>query len=368
MDARTHIETPVADDAKPRDAAATVRRKRLGDFFEALAKDPHRFDLYYTLRRIDAAHPELPPLARASRPLDERARLGQEPSLAFAPSVITGVERDRDVPRIVIQSFGLFGPNGPLPNHLTEYARERLVNNGDATMARFADIFHHRLILLFYRAWADAQSVVSLDRPEDDRFSRHVASLVGIGFRSQKARDAVDDHAKFANAGHLVRAMRNAEGLASILRGYFSMPARIVEYCCRWLVIAPDQRTRLGLRGPGAALGAGAIAGNAVFDGQSSIRVELGPMRLAAYEQFLPGGKSFAQLVAWLRNYVGVELDWRARFVLAKDEVPPPILGQRVRLGWTTWIGRYPQHLDAGDLLLDAERWASRAGPTLNPS
>jgi type VI secretion system protein ImpH len=115
-------------------------------------------------------------------------------------------------------------------------------------------------------------------------------------------------------------------------------------------------------------LGAGAVAGNAVFDGQSSFRVELGPMRLADYEQFLPGGRSFAQLVAWLRNYIGVELDWRARLVLAKDEVPPPMLGQRIRLGWTTWIGARPQRTDADDLVLDAERWTSRVGPALNPS
>jgi type VI secretion system protein ImpH len=178
----------------------------------------------------------------------------------------------------------------------------------------------------------------------------------------------VDDHAKLANAGHLVRVTRNAEGLASLLRGFFSMPVRIVEYCCRWLAIAPDQRTRLGIGGPGAMLGAGAVAGNAVFDGQSSFRVELGPMRLADYEQFLPGGRSFAQLVAWLRNYIGVELDWRARLVLAKDEVPPPMLGQRIRLGWTTWIGARPQRTDADDLVLDAERWTSRVGPALNPS
>ena len=368
METRTDSETLVADEAQPCEPPATPAREPLAEFFDALARNPHRFDLYYTLRRIDAAHPELPPLGRASRPLDECARVGQEPSLAFAPSVIAAFERERAAPRILIQSFGLFGPNGPLPNHLTEYARERLVNSGDATIARFADIFHHRLTLLFYRAWADAQSVVSLDRPDDDRFSRYVASLVGLGFRSQRDRDAVADHAKLANASHLVRATRNAEGLGSLLRGFFAMPVRIVEYCCRWLAISPEQRTRLGIRGPGAMLGGGAVVGNAVFDGQSSFHVELGPMRLADYEQFLPGGRRFAQLVAWLRNYVGVELAWRARLVLAKDEVPPPILGRSIRLGWTTWIGRRPQRTDAGDLVLDAERWAVRVGPALNPS
>src|SRR6185437_9751445 len=110
-------------------------------------------------------------------------RVVQEASVAFAPSVVASVDPPRGVipERLTIRSFGLFGPNGPLQNHLTEYARDRFLNNNDATLVRFADILHQRLILLFYRAWADAQSVASLDRPDEDRFSRYVASIVGIG-------------------------------------------------------------------------------------------------------------------------------------------------------------------------------------------
>ncbi len=84
-------------------------------------------------------------------------------------------------PRISIYGFGLFGPNGPLPLHLTEYARERRRHHSDNTLSAFADLFHHRLILLFYRAWADAQSVNSLDRPDGHRFVDYVASLMNMG-------------------------------------------------------------------------------------------------------------------------------------------------------------------------------------------
>ena len=66
--------------------------------------------------------------------------------------------------------FGLFGPNGPLPIHLTEYARERLQHGGDATLCRFLDVFHHRFLALFYKAWAQAQPHVNRDRPAQDRF------------------------------------------------------------------------------------------------------------------------------------------------------------------------------------------------------
>ena len=45
--------------------------------------------------------------------------------------------------------FGLLGPNGPLPLHLTEYVRERLRHHADPTFARFLDLFHHRFALFF---------------------------------------------------------------------------------------------------------------------------------------------------------------------------------------------------------------------------
>lgn len=70
-----------------------------------------------------------------------------------------------------VRFFGMLGPNGPLPLHLTEYARSRSIHAGDQTLVRFLDIFHHRFMALFYRAWAQAQPTVSLDRPGEDRFS-----------------------------------------------------------------------------------------------------------------------------------------------------------------------------------------------------
>src|SRR3546814_13244173 len=36
--------------------------------------------------------------------------------------------------------FGLGGPNGPLPLHITEYVRERQRNNADSTSKRFLEI------------------------------------------------------------------------------------------------------------------------------------------------------------------------------------------------------------------------------------
>ena len=329
-------------------------------FRASLAKQPWIYDFYYALRRMEARHSSLPRLGRAARPSDEPLRLGQEPSLAFAPASIAGYEpaRDGDPARLSVFVFGMFGPNGPLPRHLTEYTRDRLRNHGDATLVRFVDILHQRLIALFYQAWAQAQSVVSLDRP-DDAFSRFVASLVGLGLRAQRGRDPVPDHAKAFHAGHLVRLTRNPEGLCAALSGFFSTRVTLVEFVAHWLRLEPGQRTRLGLPGASGQLGRAAVVGKSVRDAQSKFRLEIGALPLVQYEAFLPGGSRFAQLVAWVRNYIGFELAWDARLLLRRDEVPSSRLGGRQRLGWTTWLGTRSSRDDAGDLVLDFERWSA---------
>jgi len=60
-------------------------------FWDKLKKRPYDFDLFFALRMLQARHPSLPRLGKASRPQFEAIRLGQDPSLAFAPATIAEV-------------------------------------------------------------------------------------------------------------------------------------------------------------------------------------------------------------------------------------------------------------------------------------
>lgn len=329
----------------------------------ALARAPWSFDFFQALRRIEGLFAERPRLGQAIRPADEPVRLGQEPTLAFAPSTLSAFEEQDGglPPRLEQRFFGLLGPNGPLPLHLTEYARERLLHHGDRTFARFLDIFHHRLGLLFYRAWAEARPTVQHDRPEEDRFAGYLGSLAGYGALGARGRDAVPDHAKRFFVGHLTRSGKHAEGLASILEGYFGVPARVEQLVLGWLELPPDQRTSLGgERRPSGTLGVGTVLGERVRDVQSRFRIVIGPIELDRFADFLPDGGSLGRVVDWVRNYVSFEFDWELQLVLARDEVPGVRLGREGRLGWTTWLGARRAATDADDLTLAPERRPGR--------
>ena len=334
--------------------SATGRETDALAFFAELAAAPYRHDFYQTLRRLECLYAEKPRWGEARRPVDEPVRLGQTPDLSFAPAPLASFEAPAGkIPRLQVRLFGLFGPNGALPIHLTEYARERLQHAGDPTFCRFLDIFHHRFLALFYRAWAQAQPHVNRDRLKEDRFTIYVGAFVGMAPSAFRDRDALPDLAKLFHVGALIRQVRNGEGLAHILQHFFRVPVQIEEFVGHWLSLSTAQRTFLSP--DGASLGAGAVLGSRVWDRQHKFRVRLGPLTLQQYEGFLPGGAPLRKLVAWVRTYLCFELDWDARLLLKQDEVPKLALGGGQRLGWTSWLGRRRRDTPADDLCLDAE-------------
>jgi len=352
------------DPLTPEESGREGAARPLERLLDALARAPHQFDFFQALRRIEvlqASRRHQPRLGAALRPADEPLRMGQAPDLTFAASALAQLQMGDDgaPPRLIVNFFGLLGPNGPLPLHLTEYARDRLRNADDPTMVRFFDLFHHRMLLFFYRAWATAQPTVSRDRPADDRFERYVGALAGYGLTAVRSRDAFPDTAKLFYAGHLAAQSRNAEGLEAVIGDFFVMPARIEQFVGGWIDLPDDHRWHLGGRSDRGQLGVSTIAGARAWTAQQKFRVVLGPLTRAQFQRMLPGGASLPKLAALVRNYVGDELRWDLRLIL-EDRIEEPWRMGGSRLGWTTWLGR-PVGGRREDLVLDPQAEAPSA-------
>jgi len=324
------------------------------NLIDRLEANPYEFDFFRAVRLLQSLHPEFPRIGYSSTPSQDPVRFGQNPSLAFAPSTIETVRRGGVVPfpKLFVNCFGLFGPHGPLPLHLTEYARDRQRHSHDQTLTSFLNLFNHRLTSLFFRAWADSQKALDLDRPEKQTFSLYIGSLLGVGMESLQNRDDVPDWAKLYFAGRLANASRNAEGLQSILQDFFGLQTEIQTMVGRWLDLPADCRCKLGDSPETGSLGLTTIVGSSFWECQLSFRIKFGPMSLADMERMLPDGDSFTRVRDWVRNYVGQEFFWDIQFVLRAEEVPAVSLGQSGRLGWTTWLQTTPFQKDADDLVL----------------
>ncbi|MCB9917404.1 MAG: type VI secretion system baseplate subunit TssG [Planctomycetes bacterium] len=302
------------------------------------------------MRRIECANLDKPRIGEGLRASEEPVHLGQEPSLDFAPSSLARFEiRSSGPPRLIVRFLGLFGPHGALPLHLTEFARDRERNHDDPTFRAFADLFHHRMLSLFYAAWARSQPTVSFDRPDSDRISTYIASLIGVGRPSLRDRDELPDLVRLRFASQLIGHARGADGLITMIEEFFRIPAAVEEFVGYWAPIPEDSYSSLGTSRAACTLGTTAVLGTTFWDRSSKFRLRLGPLRLAAFERMLPGGGSLERLRALLRQYVGDELTWDVKLVLRKDSVPELRLGKSGRLAWTSWLPAESREADIED-------------------
>ena len=323
--------------------ASDVELKAL---FDAVQAEPWAHDFFALLRRVDALRPASPRTGQARRPQHEALRLGQAAELDFAPAALARFEQRDDLPpRLAVRFFGLLGPQGPMPLHFTEYVRDRQRQHADPTLAHFLDLFHHRLLSLFYRAWAQSQPTVHLDRPIDDRYTAWLSACAGLPGQGGRGLP----HAALVHqAGHLSSRSRHPEALCKALRQYFGVAVSLRSHVGHWLQIQPLDRSRLGharnraerTAVPVATLGRSANLGHQAWDRQYRFRLHIGPISLPRYLSFLPGGSAWQPLLEWVRLLSSPGLQWDLQLALRPQERPAPRLGRQVRLGLTAWLGR----------------------------
>jgi type VI secretion system protein ImpH len=307
------------------------------------------------LRHIATTHnPHHIPIGEAQRPTQEHFRLGQHPSLAFAPREIAELSEHAGKVALRLFGLGMLGPNGPLPLHYTEQVRERVESSiHDTTLMDFLDMFHHRYLTHFYRAWAQSQAAAGLDNPYAEDFSDYIARLGGDEVE-QTSENSLPRHARWASVAHRVREARNPEGLVHTLQHYFRIPVALHEFQFHWIALDRHDYTELGAPQMSSVLGEGAIAGEMMPDRQTRFRLVLGPLNLAQYMRFTPqslqsgtnsqAGRDLPALIEWVRAFVGYEYAWEVELLVDSSEAPTTVLGGFEKLGWTSWLGDSTQH------------------------
>lgn len=315
----------------------------------AVQARPSEFDFYALLRRIDVLRSDQPRTGEALRPRQEALRLGQAPELDFAAAPLQALATaPGQPPRLLVRFFGLLGPMGPMPLHFTEFVRERSRHHDDKTLAHFLDLFHHRMLSLFYRAWAQTQPAVQMDRPGQDRFRVWLGALAGA-VPSAAQGSALPPAMLAYHAGWLAGRSAHPEMLSKVLGQVLGVAVRVEEHVGHWLLIDAQDRSRLGFARnraersalPAAQLGTSANAGHQVWDRQYRFRLHIGPLDRATFDTLLPGGAAWEPLRQLVQLIAGCDKTWDLALVLREAERPPPRLqrtGPRQRLGVSSWL------------------------------
>ncbi|MGX5799745.1 type VI secretion system baseplate subunit TssG [Bradyrhizobium sp. Arg314] len=320
---------------------------------EALSES---FDFFELLRRLEQRRGLFGHSGQADR---EPARLGQHVRLSFSARDVVKFQdaRDKAPARVTVANLGLLGPEGPMPLHLTRWVLDRLSQRwftgadaeqtSDTTFVDFVNILQHRMIALYYRAWADAHPAVQVERSVGGRVRAMLDAMAGIGLPG--TQDPELDVVRLRQAGSLANQVDGAERLTLFLATAFKVPVQIKEFVAAWITIPTALQSRIGKAYAG--LGGGATIGPRVFSRQSRIELRIGPLSLDDFKSFLPGERRLALLKKAVRDMIGEALDVDLRLVLARDAVPPPRMGT-IQLGRTSWLSRPAEEGDADDLRL----------------
>jgi type VI secretion system protein ImpH len=321
---------------------------------QQLLTEGYRFEFFQAVRLLERLSPEREPVGLEGPPQDEIVRFRTRVSLEFPASEIFDLRAlDSGAPEMTVAFFGMTGPLGLLPHSYTELLLDR-TRHGDRALWDFLDLFHHRLISLFYRAWEKYRFPVAYERSRRDPFTEYLFDLIGMGTKGLSGRTSVPDQGLLLYAGLIAQKPHSAVSIESVLRDYFGVPARILQFFGQWLPLDAEYRSRLGAAN--SELGINLVCGERVRETQSKFRVRLGPMTFPTFRSFLPAGTTFRPLADLTRFLAGLEYDFDVQLVLRAAEVPAcelsSIAPAPALLGWTTWLKTRELSEDASEVVL----------------
>jgi type VI secretion system protein ImpH len=324
---------------------------------EILREDACSFEFFQAVTLLQRLRHGCQPVGRFSDPEQEAVHFTVNSELAFPASQIQEIRwRNDSPPQMKVNFMGLTGPMGVLPYSYSELILERL-RAKDKSLQSFLDIFNHRLLSLFYRAWEKYRFPVTYKLGDEDRFTRYLLDLIGLGTPGLQERQAVSDDAFLHYVALLGKQSRSASALEAILHDYFEVPVEIEQFTGAWYRL--DRSTQCCMKDDNEEsqqLGKGAVVGDEIWDQQSRVRIKLGPMVLSQYCEFLPDGSAFEPLRAITKFFSNGEFDFEVQLLLDRDEVPGCDIGHEgdisPRLGWVTWLKSAPLDRDPSDTVL----------------
>lgn len=315
---------------------------------DRLLAEPGRFGFFQAVRLLYSAH-GFDGRGTGARP--GPLRFTVPASLAFPPSELDAVAESGTTTQVGVNFMGLTGPSGVLPRIYTEQLIARQVQQRDRSAQDFFDLFNHRLVALFWLAWAKHRPEIGRQFGFHNSVLRYLEFLVGMGTPALQARmhpgkrgvagKPLPSAAMTYFAGLIAQRPHGERAIAQVVSAVVGAPVRATGCLGTWHPIAGDARTRLGRANH--ALGEGCVLGRRYWDRQTTLRLTIGPVDRDRFNSLLPRGARLADTVELSRFLTGLALDLRVRLSLLADQVPRLRLGardgDRPQLGWNTWLG-----------------------------
>ena len=320
---------------------ATQKRQSDTPIEDRLFKEFYEFSFFKAVDLVESLFPNKKPLGQALVPDDEAVRLSTKSGFTFPPSDISNMKRgdDGNPVNMEVAFMGLIGPSGVLPHWYNELAMERS-RHKDSSFIDFLNIFHHRLISLFYLAWKKHRFSVNYLPGARDRLSKYLLGLIGLGIPGFTKMIGLPKESLIFYSGLLSRPVPSAIAIEAAVEYFSGTATQVRQFIERMVPLDLEDQTQIGLAN--GQLGINTVCGSNVWESQTKFRVNLGPMGYHDFLRFLPTGDLLRPIFSLVKYMVGMEYEFEISVILKRQEVPVCVLGMEPpaspRLGWTTWI------------------------------
>lgn len=344
---------------------------------QQLHEQPYRFNFFQAVRLLESLYHENSahdsnwgsyPVGYDYATNKETVIFKPVPSLQFPSTQITelvqrSIQKDKEKPAEMLVTFmGLTGPAGVLPTHYTRLLM-RQEKNRDHALRDFFDLFNHRIISFFHRAWSKYRVYIDFERKrranrQDDYLTKILRSYIGLETVGLQARNDFPDDALLFYAGLLSRKIRSGSGLEGMLSDYFRVPVKVKALQGRMLSLHDSQCTRLPSieqpEGQFNALGLNTVLSKRVHNSQNRFRLVVGPLSAKQFADFLPDGTALKPMISMTSFYVGEEFSFDIQLVLDHKLLMNNRLGVAggPRLAWDSWLYTAHRTHDLNDVVL----------------
>ena len=313
------------------------------------------YDFFQAVRKIENALETERTLGTTSHPKFDLLRFKQNAELKFHTGAISKSELNVSQKKLemFVNFFGLLGTNSPMPYFFTEHIID-MAREGNTSLIDFLDIFQHRMLSFFYRAWAVNQQCVSYENNKEDHFKEYIYSIISENYQHNRNESSLPEDSKIYYSGHLIHAEKKSESVRAILNSYFDVPVTINEFEPFWLDIPDESNFRLGGSSENGCLGRSTFAGEKTYNCTMKYKIIIGPMKYKKYKSMLPGTLGYRNLIDWLDHCTPHELTWEVQFTLESNEVP--YFDSKAALGYSSWLLSSKSEVDQNDFIIIQEK------------
>jgi type VI secretion system protein ImpH len=266
---------------------------------------------------------------RSLSPENDPVRFRVLPGFNFPASDIMVIRNGHKVPKpeAIINFMGLIGPHGVLPHWYNEHAQQ-LIYKKDYAFTDFLDMFHHRLISLFYLAWKKYRLAENFLSDGRDPISHSLSDLVGLDPVKQE-RDTLFYrciHKRLIYFSGLVsRSVPTASVIEAVISNAAGAPVQVEQFVPRMIAVHTQDRTCLGRKN--STLQKDAMCGGRIRDTSTYFIVKLGPLTWQKYLAFQPRSRNLGIVNHLIARLAGLEYEFEVQLILKGPEIPGLCLG-----------------------------------------